>query len=43
VAWADGWLQVDHGRGPDAVRDTYLEVLGGKTDPAAGHILSMWT
>ncbi len=43
VAWSDGWLQVEHGRGPDAVRDTYLSVLAGATAPATGHILSMWS
>ena len=41
VAWSDGWLQVEHGRGPEAVRQTYLDVLRGKTSPSTGHVLSM--
>ena len=43
VAWSDGWLQVEHGAGPDAVVATYREVLEGRTSPAVGHVLSMWT
>lgn len=41
VAWSDGWLQVEHHRGPEAVRDAYLTVLAGRTPPSTGHILSM--
>ena len=43
VPWAEGWLEVEHHRGPEAVRDAYLLVLGGGTPPSAGHILSMWS
>jgi hypothetical protein len=37
---ASRWLQVRHGRGPDAVRDIYMEVLEGRSTPTAGHMLS---
>jgi hypothetical protein len=43
VVWSDGWLQVEHGRGPEAVQETYQAVLAGKTAPSTGHVLSMWT
>jgi Protein of unknown function (DUF2855) len=39
--WTGGWLEVIHGRGPEAVQDAYLEVLDGKVDPAAGHVLTL--
>jgi hypothetical protein len=35
-----GWLQVRHGRGPDAVSATYREVLEGRSTPEVGHVLS---
>jgi hypothetical protein len=40
VEWAGGWLEVIHGSGPEALQEAYLEVLDGKVDPAAGHVLS---
>jgi hypothetical protein len=40
VEWAGGWLEVIHGSGPKALQEAYLEVLDGKVDPAAGHVLS---
>ena len=40
VEWTGGWLEVIHGRGPEALQQAYLEVLDGKVDPAAGHVLS---
>ncbi len=40
VEWTGGWLEVIHGRGPEALQEAYLEVLDGKVDPAAGHVLS---
>jgi uncharacterized protein DUF2855 len=42
VEFSDGWVRIEHGYGPDAVEQAYLELLGGRTDPATGHILSMW-
>ena len=40
VEWTRGWLQVEHGSGPDDVERVYLELLDGKSDPAVGHVLS---
>ena len=42
VEFCDGWVQIRHGHGPEAVEQTYLEVLEGRGDPTVGHILSMW-
>ena len=35
------WLEPQHHRGPQAVQTAYAEVLGGRGDPRAGHILSV--
>ena len=46
-AWAgflpvvEGWIEVVERRGPDAVADTFLEVLDGRADPAVAFVLSM--
>jgi hypothetical protein len=40
VEWLRGWLQVEHGSGPDDVERIYRELLDGKSDPAVGHVLS---
>ena len=40
VEWTGAWLEVIHGSGPEALQKAYLEVLDGKVDPAAGHVLS---
>ena len=42
VDFCDGWVDLRHGSGPDAVEHVYLELLEGRVDPTAGHILSMW-
>ncbi|RYY59666.1 MAG: DUF2855 family protein, partial [Comamonadaceae bacterium] len=34
------WLVADHHRGPEAVHAAYLEVLGGRSHPRVGHMLS---
>jgi Protein of unknown function (DUF2855) len=34
-----GWMQVIEGRGPDAIKQTYLTVLDGKSGPNEGHML----
>jgi len=39
---SDGWLRVQRGRGPEALRRVYLETLDGRTSPADGHVLSLW-
>jgi Protein of unknown function (DUF2855) len=41
VEWCGGWLEVRRGEGPDALKDTYLEVLDGKVPPKAGHVVSL--
>jgi hypothetical protein len=40
--FADGWLQVQRGFGPEAVARVYEETLEGRTLPAHGHVLSLW-
>ena len=35
------WMEIVHGRGPDAVEDVYRELLEGDVDPAVGHMLSL--
>jgi Protein of unknown function (DUF2855) len=42
VEFSDRWVRFDHGYGPEAAEQAYLELLEGRTDPAVGHILSMW-
>jgi hypothetical protein len=37
----DRWLKVIQGRGPAAVRQVYLDTLGGRIPPEQGHILSL--
>lgn len=39
-AGAEPWLVVQAGHGPLAVRQTYLEMLEGRSDPRTGHLLS---
>jgi hypothetical protein len=43
VEFADGWVQIRHGFGPEAVEAVYRELVDGRSDPAAGHVLSMWS
>lgn len=38
----DPWLVVHQVHGADAVRQTYLELIEGRSDPRAGHMLSFW-
>ena len=40
-AAASPWIEVHHHTGAEAVKATYLEVLGGHGDPRAGHMLSL--
>jgi len=42
VAFTDGWLELQTGRGPDAVERAYRQLLEGRAEPRVGHILSMW-
>ena len=39
--WADGWLEPIPGQGFDAVRDAYLDVLGGRVEPNRAHVLTL--
>lgn len=38
---ADPWLRVEQHRGPEAVQAAYQQVLGGKSNPQLGHMLSL--
>jgi hypothetical protein len=42
VEFADHWLEIRHGAGPEAVEAAYLELVDGGTNPAVGHVLSLW-
>ena len=35
------WLRVEHGRGENAVRAVYQQVLQGRSDPRIGHMLAL--
>ena len=37
---AAGWVDVVHHRGPDALREVWLEVLAGRSDPRTGHVVT---
>lgn len=37
----DGWVSVDERTGPDAVVQTYREVLEGRADPSVAYVLSL--
>ena len=39
--WTDGWLEVIHERGPEALRAAYLDLLDGRIDPARAHVLTL--
>lgn len=39
--WTTGWLETIAGRGFDAVRDAYLDVLEGRVPPDHAHVLSL--
>ncbi len=41
VKWTDGWLEVIHEQGPDALRAAYLDLLDGRIDPSSAHVLSL--
>jgi len=40
-ASSDSWLEVRHHHGPGALAEVYANVLGGKSDPREGHVLSL--
>ena len=39
--WTAGWLEPIPGQGFEAVQRAYLEVLEGRIDPKAAHVLSL--
>ena len=41
VEWTGRWLEVIHGRGPEAVERAYLDLLDGRIDPAKANVLSL--
>jgi hypothetical protein len=41
VKWTDGWLQVVHEQGPDALLTAYVDLLDGRIDPSRAHVLSL--
>ena len=40
-SFSEGWLQVRHGKGAEALHAVYMEVLEGRSNPASGHIVSL--
>jgi uncharacterized protein DUF2855 len=42
LPWSEGWLEVVHGTGPEAVEAAYRDVLDGRTPGSTGHSLTMW-
>ncbi len=41
VQWTDGWLEVIHQEGPEALRAAYLDLLDGSIDPSSAHVLAL--
>ena len=37
---AEGWVDVVHHRGPEALREVWLEVLAGRSTPRTGHVVA---
>ena len=37
---AEGWVDVVHHHGPDALREVWLEVLAGRSAPRTGHVVT---
>ena len=40
AAAAEGWVDVVRHRGPDALREVWLEVLAGRSAPRTGHVVT---
>jgi hypothetical protein len=38
---AEQWVDVQVSNGPEALREVWLEVLGGRSDPRTGHVLQL--
>jgi hypothetical protein len=41
VQWTDGWLQIVHEQGPEALEASYLRLLDGRVDPASASVISL--
>jgi hypothetical protein len=41
ATWAEGWLQVVHGQGPEALERAYLDVLDGRIEPDRADVLTL--
>jgi hypothetical protein len=41
LEWVGGWLEVIHGSGPEALEGAYRDLLAGRINPAAAHVLSL--
>jgi NADPH:quinone reductase-like Zn-dependent oxidoreductase len=41
VRWTEGWLEVLHGSGAEALERAYLDLLDGRIDPAKAHVLTL--
>jgi len=39
--WTEGWLEIVHGRGPEALQSAYLDLLDGRIDPARADVLTL--
>jgi hypothetical protein len=39
--WTGGWLETIRGKGFEAVRSAYLDVLEGRVDPKHAHVLTL--
>jgi len=37
----EGWVDVTVGKGADGLREAWLEVLGGSSDPRTGHVIGL--
>lgn len=40
--FSDGWMKIHRHRGEDALKQVYLDALGGRLNPEDGHVLSLW-
>lgn len=41
VKWSESWLEISHGRGAEPLEAAYLELLDGRLDPLAAHVLTL--
>jgi hypothetical protein len=41
AAWVGGWLEVEHGSGPEDVQRAWRALTDGDADPRRGHVLSL--